>query len=493
MNCVKIVYGLVWLVTLSGMILILESCSSKENDPQPPPPVTVKEIGKAQNWLTTGNKASLLAKQTDVSITEHSQTTFPIITIDATTTLQEIEGFGAALTGSAAYVINQKMSQSQRQVLLQELFNPESGIGITALRLTIGSSDFSLTDFTYNDMPAGQTDYPLANFSIAVEQTDLLPVLKSINTISPSLTIIASPWSPPAWMKTNDHLHGGSLKADVYSSYANYFLKYIQAMNGEGIDIDAITIQNEPLHQASYPSMGMSAEEQKNFIKNNLGPLFQRAAVDTKIIIYDHNWDNTQYAISILNDPAANAYVAGSAFHAYGGDVSAMSVVRNAHPDKGLYFTEISGGEWATDFSSNLQWNMANIFIGTTKNWSKTALLWNLALDENFGPQNNGCSDCRGVVTINSSTGAVTRNVEYYAIGHFSKFIRNGAHRVQSSTSAGIPNVDFVAFKNPDGSVVIVLSNTAAEPRTVTVRESQAQINVSLPAESVATITWTTP
>ena len=235
MNCVKIVYGLVWLVTLSGMILILESCSSKENDPQPPPPVTVKEIGKAQNWLTTGNKASLLAKQTDVSITEHSQTTFPIITIDATTTLQEIEGFGAALTGSAAYVINQKMSQSQRQVLLQELFNPESGIGITALRLTIGSSDFSLTDFTYNDMPAGQTDYPLANFSIAVEQTDLLPVLKSINTISPSLTIIASPWSPPAWMKTNDHLHGGSLKADVYSSYANYFLKYIQAMNGEAL------------------------------------------------------------------------------------------------------------------------------------------------------------------------------------------------------------------------------------------------------------------
>jgi glucosylceramidase len=479
----------VWLIAAAGFCVNLAGCDDEEKEPHKPP-VVVEEVGKAEYWLTTGNRSQLLSKQSDISITKLLSNNQPVITIDATQTFQEIEGFGAALTGSSAYLINKKLSAAQRQTLIKDLFDPSTGIGISALRLTIGASDFSLSDFTYDDMPSGQTDPDLLQFSIAEEQTDLLPVLKLINTAAPSLTVIASPWTAPAWMKTNGNLYGGSLKAEAYEPYANYFVKYIDAMKAEGITIDAVTIQNEPLHTTTYPTMSMTAEEQRDFINNNLGPAFSENSIDAKIIIYDHNWDNTQYAITILNDAAAKQYVSGSAFHAYAGSVSAMSTVHNVHPDKGLYFTEISGGEWATDFSSNLQWNMDNIFIGTMKNWSKTALLWNLALDENFGPTNNGCTNCRGVVTINSSTGAVTKNVEYYSIGHFAKFVRNGAVRISSTASTGIPGVNFVSFLNTDGKRVIVLSNAGAENQSIVVMEGEKQFKVSLPGASVSTIVW---
>lgn len=479
----------VGLVAAAGFSLNLAGCDDGD-EPKYQPPVVNPEIGKAQNWVTTGDKTMLLSKQADISITEPVHTNLPMVTVNPSQTYQHIEGFGAALTGSSAYLMNKKMSASQRQALIKELFDPATGIGITALRLTIGASDFSLKDFTYDDMPAGETDFNLEHFSIDEEKADLLPVLKAINTTAPDLTIIASPWTAPPWMKTNGSYYGGSLKTEAYDVYANYFVKYIEAMAAEGIDIDAITIQNEPLHTTTYPTMSMTAEEQKNFVKNSLGPVFAGNDVDTKIILYDHNWDVPQYPISIMDDPGAKQYVEGSAFHAYGGSVSAMSTVHNAHPDKGLYFTEISGGEWSTDFAGNLQWNMANIFMGTTKNWSRTALLWNLALDENFGPTNNGCSDCRGVVTINSTTGAVTRNVEYYSIGHFSKFIKNGAYRVDATISSAVSNVDYVAFTNPDDTRVIVLSNSGSVTETITIREGEKQFQVTLPASSVVTVVW---
>jgi glucosylceramidase len=292
-------------------------------------------------------------------------------------------------------------------------------------------------------------------------------------------------------MKTNGSMKGGKLKTDAYDSYAQYFVKYIKAFKNEGITIDAVTPQNEPLYStASYPCMDMPSTDQLNFIKNSLGPAFQSAGVDTKIIAYDHNWDVTDYAISIVNDAGAAQFVAGSAFHAYAGNVSAMSVVHNANPDKGLYFTEISGGGWATDFSDNLQWQMANIFIGTTKNWSKNALLWNLALDENSGPTNNGCADCRGVVTINSTSGAVTKNVEYYAIGHFSKFVRPGAHRVSSTAFAGGTQLDNVAFLNTDGSKVLIVSNNGTNQQTFIAKLGERQFSYTIPAKSVVSMVW---
>jgi glucosylceramidase len=292
-------------------------------------------------------------------------------------------------------------------------------------------------------------------------------------------------------MKTNRSLIGGQLKPEAYDVYARYFIRYINAYQDEGISIDAVTPQNEPLHfETSYPSMHMPAEHQLDFIKNHLGPAFESGNLQTKIIVYDHNWDNTNYAISILSDPDVSRYVAGSAFHGYAGNVSAMSVVRNAHPDKGLYFTEVSGGEWATNFSDNLQWNMANIFIGSTKNWSRTALLWNLALDENNGPTNNGCQDCRGVVTINSANGNVSRNVEYYALGHFSKFVQPGAFRITSTPFETATNLDHVAFINPDGRKVLVVSNNGAAGKSFAARWNEAQFIYFVPAKAVATIVW---
>jgi glucosylceramidase len=468
---------------------LLITCS-KDATPDPGPPAPPSEIGKATVYVTTGDQSKLLHKENDISIVTTSATTLPVITIDASQKFQEIEGFGAALTGSSAYLINRKLSSGNRTTLLDDLFDPENGIGITYLRVTMGASDFSLEDFTYDDIATGETDFDLEHFTIAKDLDDVVPVLQAITDVSGDVRIMATPWSPPAWMKTSASLKGGKLRADCYSVYADYFVGYIKAFKAEGITIDAVTPQNEPLYYtAPYPCMEMQPAEQAAFIKGHLGPAFESAELKTKIIVYDHNWDHPEYATAVLNDAAANRYVAGSAFHAYAGNVSAMTTVHATHPDKGVYFTEITGTDQYTAFSDNLQWNMDNIFIGTTKNWSKIALLWNLALDENHGPRNNGCADCRGVITINAS-GNVTRNVEYYSIGHFSKFIRPGASRIASNISSGISGVNFVSFVNADGGRVLVISHSGSDNPQVVVKDGDSQFSYALSPKSVTTITW---
>lgn len=448
------------------------------------------EIGKAALWLTQGDKSKLLNREPDLLITEASSG-YPLINIDTVIQYQSMDGFGAALTGSSAYLIDEILNESERSELLTNLFDAEEGIGISYLRITMGASDFSLSDYTYDDMPAGETDFELQHFTLEKDLEDVIPVLKEIIQIAPEIQLMGSPWSPPAWMKTNLSLKGGQLKTNCYSVYAGYFVKYIQQMATEGINIASVTPQNEPLYfTANYPCMQMQPNEQLNFIKNNLGPKFQEEGIATKIIIYDHNWDNTNYAISILNDPGASSYISGSAFHAYAGDVSAMTTVHNAHPDKELHFTEISGGAWATNFGANLMWNMRNIFIGTAQNWSQTALLWNLALDQNYGPQNNGCSDCRGVVTITNPGGAITKNEEFYAIAHLSKFVMPGAIRIFSSSPQGLSEVTQVAFQNPDGSKALVVCNYGNVPKTFGVKQGIGYFSYTIPGISVATILW---
>lgn len=469
----------------------LGSCSGKSATTDTPQPLDTTTVGKVAVWVTNGAQSKLLKSENTLSVVKKGSVPSSVnpISIDFSVRLQEMEGFGAALTGSSAYLINQKLNASQRESLLKDLFDPQTGIGISYLRITMGASDFSLEDFTYNDLPAGQTDPALTKFSISKDQTDLIPVLKSALAVEPGIRIMATPWSAPAWMKTSEKLAGGSLKAEWYGTYANYFLKYLNAFKNEGIDIDAISVQNEPLHQAAYPSMAMDAIAQLDFIKNHLGPLFQTNAIKTKILLYDHNWDRPDYPISILKDPAASQYVAGSAFHAYGGSVAAMSEVHDQFPDKGLYFTEISGGRWATNFSDNLRWNMSNIFIGTANNWSKNALLWNIALDENDGPTNKGCDNCRGVVTI-SSNGSITKNVEYYTIAHMSKFVRPGAFRVQSDRLSAATQLEHVAFINTDGSNVLVILNQGRDSRKFTVSAGEGQFSYTIDPFAVATLVW---
>lgn len=476
------------LLTALAFSALFSCKASTDVQPEPTPPAGNGTVGV---WLTKGDKSKLLSRETDLTTYPQESTSWPIIRIDTTTKLQTMEGFGAALTGSSAYLLHQKLSDGARQTVLRKLFDTVNGAGISYLRLTMGASDFSLSDFTYDDLPAGQTDFQLQKFSLAQDTGDVIPVLKDILQISPSIRLMGTPWSPPAWMKTNGNLKGGALKSDCEDVYADYFVKYILGMKSSGIAITSVTPQNEPLYfTAGYPCMEMQATGQAAFIRDHLGPKFVAAGILSKIIVFDHNWDNYSYPITVLNDPDARKFIAGSAFHGYAGDVSSMSAVHNVHPDKELYFTEISGGAWATDFGSNLMWNMRNIFIGSILNWSKAALLWNLALDQDHGPTNHGCSDCRGVVTINATSGQVTYNEEYYSIVHFSKFIRPGAARVTLTLPPAISNLGATAFLNPDGSKVIVLSNYSNSQQTVAISQGKKNFSWSIPAQSVVTMVW---
>jgi O-glycosyl hydrolase len=439
-------------------------------------------------WLTTGDKSQLLTQRSDVVFEPGVGSGGTLISVVPTTTYQTISGFGAAMTDSSAWLLQNRMNASQRDKLMRQLFSSNSGIGINYLRLPMGASDFTASGYySYNDNPPGGSDPLQTNFSVAHDEAYIIPRLQEAKQLNPDLRIMGSPWSAPAWMKTNNSMTGGSLLAGNEGSYALYLAKFIQAYEEAGLPIDAITLQNEPLHTSSYPTMSMSATQQTNIIKNNLGPLFASEGITTKIVGYDHNWDNTAYPIQVLNDPIARQYVAGTAFHAYAGNVSAQTTVHNAHPDKDIYFTEITGGDWATNFADNLVWNYQNIFIGATRNWAKTALLWNLALDQNDGPHQGGCGDCRGVVTINSVSGDVTFNEEFYSLGQMTKAIQANAVRINSTTNS---QFNTVAFLNPDGSQVLVALNPNPSASTIRVYQDGEHFNYQIPAKSVATFLW---
>lgn len=474
---------------LPGAFLMLINCSSKDQPepPQPPPAGS----GTVRVWLTKGDKSKLLNREGDLTMKSQNPNAYPLLVVDTSVTYQTIDGFGAALTGSSAYLFNRSLSAGARQTVFRKLFDTVNGAGISYMRLTIGASDFCPPYFTYDDMPAGQEDFQLQHFSLSRDTLDVIPMLKEILALSPKITLLGSPWSPPAWMKNGGSLIGGSLRSDCHDVYAGYFVRYIQAMAAKGITIRAVTPQNEPLYAAaSYPCMSMPAADQAAFIRNSLGPALESAGLATGIIAYDHNWDHPEYPIAVLNDAGATKYVIGSAFHGYGGDVSAMSSVHAAHPEKELYFTEISGGTWATNFSDNLMWNMRNIFIGSTANWSRCALLWNLALDEKGGPHENNTSTCRGVVTVNSAGGQVTYNEEYYAIAHFSKFVRPGSVRVKTILEGSLSSLGAVAFRVPGGSKALVVSNYGSAMQVFTVQQGEKFFSYTIPGYSVATLTW---
>jgi len=436
-------------------------------------------------WMTTTDRSKLLQPQSNVTFSADAGTNANTITIDENTTYQGIDGFGYTLTGASASLIN-GLGASQKNALLQELFSVTgSNIGISYIRISLGASDLSAAPFTYNEVAAGQTDVNLNNFSISQELTDLIPILKSIIAINPSIKILASPWTAPRWMKTNGSYVGGSLNTNYYDAYARYFVRYIQAMAAQGITIDAITPQNEPLNPNNNPSMLMQANEQANFIKNNLGPQFSNNGIATKIITYDHNADRADYPIAILNDAAARPYVDGSAFHLYAGNISALTEVHNAYPSKNIYFTE----QWVggpSNFAGDFQWHINTLIIGATRNWSRNVLEWNLAADANYGPHTNGgCSTCEGALTINGST--ISRNVSYYIIAQASRFIRPGAVRIASNIAGSIQNA---AFKNSDGTKVLIASNSGTSSTTFKVKWGSQSFSYTLPAGAVATFKW---
>jgi len=475
------------LAALSCSVFCFEQCSKSSSGSGSgtggggtTPPTATNDV---EYWLTKADQSVLLTKQsTTISFTGTANSN-PNIEVDSSTAYQSVDGFGYTLTGSSAQLINQ-LPSANRTALLNELFgNGSSSIGVSYLRVSLGASDLSPAVFSYDDMPAGSTDPTLANFSLSKDTVDLIPLLKDILAINPSIKILASPWSAPLWMKDNSNSVNGTLLPAYYSAYSKYFVKYIQQMQAKGITINAVTIQNEPQNGGNNPSMVLSAAQEASFIKNNLGPDFAAAGITTKIIVWDHNCDMPSYPTAILADAAAKAYVDGSAFHLYAGDISAMGTVHNAYPDKNVYFTEqytSAGGS----FDGDLKWHIKNVIIGSMLNWSKNALEWNLANDIAYGPHTaGGCTDCKGAITINAS--AVNRNVAYYNIAHASKFVPAGSVRIASTVSATFPNV---VFKTPAGKkVMIVLNENPTTTFNISYKGKYAPVTIPT---GVATLIW---
>jgi glucosylceramidase len=437
-------------------------------------------------WITTPDQSQLLKPQAGGLAFGRATPPGPAIEVDDKQTFQTMDGFGYCLTGGSAELLH-AMSAPARAKLLRELFGTAgTGIGVSYLRLSIGASDLDATVFSYDDRPAGETDPQLTHFSLAPDEAHLIPVLKEILAINPKIKLMGSPWSPPTWMKTNGESKGGSLKPEFYGAYAQYFVKYLQGMQKHGITLDAITVQNEPLHPGNNPSLLMLAEQQAEFVGKHLGPAFKAAGLKTKIINYDHNADKPEYPLTVLGDATANPYVDGSAFHLYAGPIEALSKVHDAFPKKNVYFTEQWTGS-KTTFASNLGWHVKNLEIGAPRNWAKCVLEWNLAADPQQNPHTpGGCTECLGALTL-APGDAVTRNVAYYTVAHASKFVPTGSVRIGSTAAAGLPNV---AYRTPTGQHVLLVVNEQNTPQSFSLKYKNQAAPATLPAGAVATYVW---
>lgn len=411
------------------------------------------------------------------------------ITVNNAVKYQQIDGFGASLTDSSAWLLWNKLTESQRKEALQMLFSPVNGIGLSVLRQPMGASDFALAAYSYDDPPSGEKDPELKHFSIDHDRSYIVPLLREGLAINPNLKIIASPWSPPGWMKTSGSMIQGTLLPSLYSSYAKYFVRFVEAYQDAGIPIYAITPQNEPLNVPNdYPGMGMTAREQADFLGNYLGPAFRDARLKTKIMIFDHNWDLIDYPIQVLSDLKAAAFAAGTAIHCYGGSVTAQSELHERFPNKDIWLTECSGGEWQT---GKLLPQQVRLVIGATRSRAKSVVLWNLVLDQNHQPYLGGCRTCRGVITVDhaSQPSQITPTVDFTALGHASKFVAPGAYRVESNTFEQ-GSLEDVAFRNPDGSLVLLVLNDSGAAVTFDIAWAGKFASYTLAAGAVATFRW---
>lgn len=433
---------------------------------------TVRANESVSVWMTTKDKSKLLQQQGNVTFAPDGGSNSTTITVNEGSTYQSIDGYGYTLTQGSAKLIS-NMSAGNQSSLLNELFNPSSGIAISVIRIGVGATDLSDYSYSYRDG---------ASFSLSgPDLTYTIPILKKILAINPSIKVMATPWSAPRWMKTNGSFVGGTLKAENYESYGQYWLDYMNAMRGQGIEIWAITPQNEPENPYNEPSMLLTKENQLGLINDFIGPKLRGAGFNCKIICFDHNCNNTDYPIYVANN---SSYVDGSAFHLYEGNISAMSTVKNA-TNKNVYFTEQYTNPNG-NFGGDLSWHVENVVIGSMNNWSKTALEWNLASDVNTGPHTpGGSTNSMGALTINGNS--VTRNVAYYIIAHASKFVAPGALRISSNSSG---NIKTTAFKNTDGSKVLLALNTSGSSISFKVKWGTQSFTYNLPGGAVATFKW---
>lgn len=441
----------------------------------------------AQTWLTTADETQKLAPQPLQPAVGRASGS-EAVTIDTSKHFQKIHGFGAAMTDASAQVIS-RLPEGKRRALMAELFGrANGGLGLSFTRLTVGASDFSTSDYSYDDTPGNAPDPKLRHFSIAPARKYVLPRVREALAINPDLRVMISPWSAPAWMKTTRSLIKGQLDPRYYSAFAHYLARTVQAFGREGVPVSMLTIQNEPNFEPdNYPGMRVDPPQRAEIIGRYVGPLFKSLGLRTQILDWDHNWDHPEMPLAVLADPVARQYISGVAWHCYNGDVPAQSPVHDAFPDKDAWLTECSGGEWSPKFAEVLGWMTDKLIIGASNNWSRGTLLWNLALDPKHGPHTGGCEDCRGVVTVDPATGAVTRNVEYYVLGHASRFVLPGAYRVATRTRGD--QVEAAAFINRDGSRVAIVHRKSGDG-PVTIALDGERYSIAMPSGSVVTLRW---
>jgi len=452
---------------------------------------------------STNDETELMTAQPSVTfLPDSGDASTNTIVMDATQQYQTIDGFGAAFTDSAAYLLNEVAQTSQLGSAMSDLFTRNgNGIGLSFMRNPMGASDIARTVYSFDDQPVGTTDLTLADFSIQHDQTDIIPIILQAKSLNPQLKIMANPWSPPGWMKDPSSMSpvsmlGGTLlpTSANETAFANYFVKYIQAYQAAGINIDYISLQNEPLNiTTSYPSMGMSDTTQLELLQGYVLPALASNNISTKVFVYDHNWDTPSYPEHVLGGLTSQhlTQIAGTAWHGYGGPPGTQQTLQNMFPSLGNWMTEHSGGTWISDQFTSDFLEIAQVL----RNAGKAYVKWSLALDQNLGPnltQNaglGGCNTCTPIVTVNSTTGNISYNVEYYTLGHFSKYVLPGAVRIYSSNTLAIASV---AFLNPDGSTALIAFNNTSSSQTFQVQwGSEYAFSYTLPALAGATFTWT--
>jgi glucosylceramidase len=411
------------------------------------------------------------------------------ITIDITQRFQTIDGFGASMTEGSAYLLGEKLSTAERSKVMTQLFDPKEGVGLSFVRVPIGSTDLSRTHYSYDDMPEGQQDPTMEHFSAAIDEKEVFPIVREALKLNPQITIMATPWSPPAWMKTPESLKAGVLRQDAEPAFASYLVRSIQSMEHAGIPVKYLTIQNEPLNpNKTFPTTLQLADQAKRIIGQDLGPALRKAGLKTEVLAYDHNWDHPEYPLEVLSDPAARPFTAGSAMHCYGGKVEAQDGMHEADPTKGIWMTECSGGNWQKESPLS---STAKLLLGSTQHWSKAVVLWGIALQPDGNPHLGGCGTCRALVTIDTApaTPTITYTGDFYALAQASKFVRPGATRIGSTHSDTLENV---AFENTDGTVAVLVYNTATTAQTFEIHASGRSFTSTIPAGALTTYHWTT-
>jgi glucosylceramidase len=450
-------------------------------------PTAASAAATAEVWLTTADETQKLARQANLAAAG-AATGAEAVTIDPSKRFQRVHGFGAAMTDASAELFS-KLPEEKRRAIMAELFGRKNGgLGLSFTRLTVGASDFSRTHYSYDDTPGNIPDPELRHFSIEPARQYVLPRVREALAINPDLKVMISPWSAPAWMKTTKSLIQGQLEPRYYPAFAQYLARTVEAFGRERVPVSMLTIQNEPNFEPdSYPGMRVNPPQRAAIIGRHLGPLFKARGIKTQILDWDHNWDHPEMPLAVLRDRQARQFIAGVAWHCYEGDVPAQTPVHDAYPDKDAWQTECSGGQWGPKFGETLGWMTDKLIIGAANHWARGSLTWNLALDPAHGPHKGGCGDCRGVITIDPMTGAIARNVEYYVLGHASRFVLPRAYRIAAVRRDA--EVEAAGFLNPDGSRVAIVHRKSGEGPLTIALDGRRYV-LPLPSGAVASLRW---